>query len=489
MKKSMYIHVFLGMAIMMVCYCISKWIVFDAITPVGVQVLGVFAGTIYLWITIDPIVASLLAIAMLALSDYGPAGSVLTSCIGNATVIQMLFMMIFMAGLSYRGVTNYVARYLITRKIVEHRPWIFTFVIFVSSYLLSVFVNVFLPVLLFWPVLYEVFNQVGYKKDDAYPQIMISAVGLISLIGFPVAPYMGNALVLLGNYQSLLKNYDWLSELTLLEVNQGRYFLFCFLLGFVIIVCLLLILRFLFKPDMRPLKSLTIEMIEKDPLPEMTGGQIIYGALLIVFILAMLLPSVLPNALGMLKNNAAVIPVIMVVAVLLVKEHGEPLLPFNVIMGREFSWSAFWLCSSAILLGGAVTNESTGIVTMLSSVLSPIFLKLEPGVFAVIMVVSSIILTNFCNSLIIGMILQPIVLTYCNIMQVIPVPYIVLLSVSVLSTAFCTPAANPIAAMVFSNKDHIKTQAAYKYAVLMVISEMIIIMLSIPLCSVVLGIQ
>ena len=49
------------------------------VTPVGMEVLAIFLGTLYLWTTIDPLTSSLIAIIMLALSSYDTASNVLAT--------------------------------------------------------------------------------------------------------------------------------------------------------------------------------------------------------------------------------------------------------------------------------------------------------------------------------------------------------------------------------------------------------------------------
>ena len=71
------------------------------------------------------------------------------------------------------------------------------------------------------------------------------------------------------------------------------------------------------------------------------------------------------------------------------------------------------------------------------------------------------------------MILQPVVLTYCANASVNPAPLITLLIFTVLSTAACTPAASPFAAMLFGNKKWLATGDVYKYSCTFVAAETI----------------
>ena len=154
MKKNMsYIHFAIGLAIMIGFRFIPEGTL-PAVTPVGLSVMGVFIGTIYLWSTIDPAVASLTSICMLCFSGFGNTQTVLQQTFGNPVVTQMFFLMIFMGGLTDRRLTVYIARWIMTRKFVEGKPWVFTFVMLLGTFTMSVFIGAFAPIFLFWPVVY-----------------------------------------------------------------------------------------------------------------------------------------------------------------------------------------------------------------------------------------------------------------------------------------------------------------------------------------------
>ena len=483
MKKNMsYIHFAIGLLIMLIFRFIPVGVLPNVTEP-GLQIMGIFIGTIYLWTTSDPSVASITAIVMIGLSDFTTAGGALVGCFGNATVIQMLFLMIFMGGLTNRRLTVYIGRWILTRKVIEGKPWVFTTAILLGSYCMSVFIGCFAPIFLFWPVLYGIFEDVGFKKTDKYPKLIVIGVVLGALIGFPVPPYMSNGLALLGNYRGLLPNFGNLSEMPGVMIADGTYFIACFIMGLLLIASVVLVMRFVFRPDVEPLKDVTIEMLEKNPLPPMNKAQKIYGVSLVVFIFCMLVPSLLPTVpvLSFLYQNSLLVPVALTVILCLLRGEDGPVLDMQSVMGKDFAWPTFWLCTAAIYLGGVLTNEATGITPFLNTVLSPIFTGMSGAVFTVVLLLVTVVLTNICNSLVIGMIMQPVVLTYCVSAGVNPAPIITLLIFTVLLSAACTPAASPFAAMLFGNKEYLTSGDVYKYSTTFVLVELaIILVIGIP---------
>ena len=300
---------------------------------------------------------------------------------------------------------------------------------------------------------------------------------------------MSNGLALLGNYRGLLPNFGNLSEMPGVMIADGTYFIACFIMGLLLIASVVLVMRFVFRPDVEPLKDVTIEMLEKNPLPPMNKAQKIYGVSLVVFIFCMLVPSLLPTVpvLSFLYQNSLLVPVALTVILCLLRGEDGPVLDMQSVMGKDFAWPTFWLCTAAIYLGGVLTNEATGITPFLNTVLSPIFTGMSGAVFTVVLLLVTVVLTNICNSLVIGMIMQPVVLTYCVSAGVNPAPIITLLIFTVLLSAACTPAASPFAAMLFGNKDYLTSGDVYKYATTFVLVELVIILvIGIPFINVLL---
>ena len=92
-KKSMksVIHFIIGFAIMIAFRFVPTGVL-PEVTEVGLQVLGVFIGTIYLWTTVDPILGSVTSIVMLGFTDWAAMNYVLCQCFGNAVLVQCLFL-------------------------------------------------------------------------------------------------------------------------------------------------------------------------------------------------------------------------------------------------------------------------------------------------------------------------------------------------------------------------------------------------------------
>lgn len=244
-------------------------------------------------------------------------------------------------------------------------------------------------------------------------------------------------------------------------------------------IVIILFCKYVLRPDVSKLKDLDIEKLKKNPLPPLNNNQKFMAVSFVLYILSMLLPSILPKTgfIGFLSQNSTGIALgytALLACVNLNKDKSTPVLPFGKVMAN-FAWSTFFLCTSAILLGNVLTNESTGISAFLNAILGPIFQNMSSVTFCLMLMLITVVLTNLCNSLVIGMLLQPVIAAFCVTSGMNPAPLVALLIIFVLSSAGITPAASPYAAMLHGNKEWLQSKDVYKYASIFVVLELVLI--------------
>lgn len=475
------IHSIIGVAIMLLFPLLP--ISLPQVTPIGMQIIGIFMGTLYLWTTVDPVWSSMISIFMVGVSSFAPMPQVLQMAFGNPVVVQMFFIMVVMNALVYNKLTVYIGRFFLTLKINNGRPWVFSTMLMIGAMLMAAFVGPFAPIFLFWPVLYDIFQEIGFKKGDRYPSIMIILVAIGTLIGFPVPPYSSNGLALLSNYTTITENMG-----NKVVINNAAYLTLAIVWGLVSIVVIVLFCKFVLRPDVSKLKNLDVEMLKRNPLPPLNSNQKFLAISFVTYIAIMLLPSVFPKVSFMQFLNQNTYGIAMGYAALLAavnfnKDSDEPVMPFGKTMNL-FAWGTYFLCTAAILLGSVLTTESTGISAFLNVILGPIFTNMSLTVFCITLLVITLVLTNLCNSLVIGMLMQPVIASFCLSAGINSAPIVALIIIFVLASAAVTPSASPFAAMIHGNKEWLKSGEIYKYTLAFVAIELILaIVIGLPLAN------
>ena len=480
-ERTTLIHSLIGVIIMIFFRFLP--ISLPEVTDVGMEVLGIFLGTLYLWTFVDPLWGSLLSIAMLGFSSYSNMSATLSSAFGSPVVAQVFYMMIMSGGLAYYKITAYIGRFFLTRKFTNGKPWLLMGVIGVGCYFIAGFINAFTPIFVMWPVLYGIFDEVGYKKGDAFPRVAITLVVIASLLGFPMAPFAQNGLALLSNFTSITANMPGGPVV----VNNGAYMAIAIIMGMISLLAIILFFKFVVRPDAEKLKGYNIENMNRNPLPPMNLSQKIYCVGFVVLILGLMIPSLFPNlpGLGFLSTCGYGLALFVVAVLAALRLKGEPVLDIPKVMSTNMSWGAYFIIVAAILLGNVLTSDSTGVSAFLSLILSPLFEGMSSVVFIVLLLLLAGILTNVCNSLVIGMILQPIIVTYCTQTGAAAAPIVTLLIQFVLLSASITPAASPFAALLHSNKEWVPTKYVYQYTMPVVLIEFVLyLIVGIPLCNI-----
>jgi len=174
-----------------------------SITPVGMTVVTIFIGVVYLWTTVDTMWPSLLGVLLLGMSDYAPMTVVLKQYLGNPMVVMIFFLFVFAAILVHSNLSHYLVRWFMTHPRVQGRPWLFTAAILLATYFVGFFEQV-TACFLMLPVLYVVFEEVGFKKGDRYVTFMTVNIIVMALLSFASDPIKAGAFYLLANCAGLL---------------------------------------------------------------------------------------------------------------------------------------------------------------------------------------------------------------------------------------------------------------------------------------------
>lgn len=440
------IHILIGLLLMFGFGFLPP---FKPMTVLGMQILGTFIGLIYLLSTVRGIWPTLIGILAIGFYTHNMTNALLNA-FGNSIVIQILFIMILFGGISYAGVQHYITRWFFTRKIINGRPVVFSFVLIFATYFLSALSDVMPALMLMWSILYGVLDTIGYKKSDKYTAIMIIGTFFGAITGQAAKPFTGSALAI----ASVLK----------FHIPYLPYMLFGFIMAVLTIFLYCLLIKFVFKPDMSKLANITIEQFDKDKLPPMNLQQKVLFGSIFGYIGLVLVVDLLPKTIGIvetLEELGAYGIVIAFVAVLnLAKYNNKPILNLKEVMSKYVSWNVYFVVAAALLVSSALTANNTGVKPFLTSLLNPIFGNHATFTFATI--VFSFVLAQVANHGAMGLLFMPIICSFClkNGSNLLAISSVVIFAVHL---GILLPSASPFAAALFGNKDWIETKDIIKY--------------------------
>lgn len=431
---------------------------FAPITPFGMRIIGIFIGAIYGWTFVDMLLPSLLGMCVLSLSiGIGP---VLNGGLGNPVVAMMLLLFPFLALINMCHLDRAIAYWIITRKFLSGRPWLFSFFILLAAYVAGM-INVVAGILVVWSILYEILDQFGFKPYDPYATLMMCGTVLCATLGTSAIPFKDAPLLIISTYTSASGN----------SIDFFKYICFALPIGLLLMVVFILICRFLFNPDINLIKNIDISMFEKNKV-KLGKEQKIVASLLILFIVFLMVPSILPkdwlvvamlNSLGIFGVAA-----IVVFLALLICVDGKPLMDFREMAKNGMVWDIFFLTAFGMPMASALTMEGTGVREFIIQSLDPLLAGQSGMMFVVLVMVLAAVLTNVANNALVALILTPIIYSFASQVGINPTSTIVLL-VMCTHMAIITPAASPMAGMLFANADWIKAKDVYKYMSVMLL--------------------
>ena len=426
------------------------------ITPVGMQVLGIFIGLLIGWSSLGIIWPSLLGLLALSFSDITTMQGMLAACFGNDIFMFLLLFFCLISLVEQSGLSQFFAGWAISRKVLSGKPWLFNYVLLVAAYVTSFIAGAFASMLLLWNIIYSISEKIGCKQYDKYPTLMILGVTLASALGGVVLPFKGSSITLLAAYNAMSGA----------EINFVRFVCFTIPASLFILAIYTLICRFVFKVDVQALTGdVSQSLVNKEDL-KLNSYQKCILLVLIAIIIMLMSPSVLPAewVVTKLLKGLGMSGTMMVITIALCILHfnHKPIMDFSKAAKDGIQWEALIMVSMIIPVASFLTADATGIKVWLADLLSPLLLGRSTVVFIALLLFLGMLLTNVANNGIVCIILMSVLVGMAETLGISSAPIAVMLMLYV-QVAVATPIASPFAAILFSNKGWVKAGDLYKY--------------------------
>lgn len=173
------------------------------LSPVGMQVVGVWIGVLYGWVTLSISWPSILGVVALGLTDYMPMEELLREAFGSHTMVMIMALLLLAAFVQQADLTNLIVDFLLTRKSTQGRPFV-TLLYFLLAGFFAAILSQCVAVLV---IFLELFRQMMRVTDlkpysRAVPTFLVGMV-FSFVIGDIALPFKGCAILGIGAYESL----------------------------------------------------------------------------------------------------------------------------------------------------------------------------------------------------------------------------------------------------------------------------------------------
>lgn len=446
-------------------------------TQLGMKVIGIFIGMIYGWITVGTHWPSLLGIVFLALSGYASMNNVLKDTFGNNTVLMLFFICIMTGVLNSAGLTRFFCLKVLNMKWAKGHPWRMTFLVLMSNYVCSAFLAPAASLLLIWSVLYSLFEMCDYKPGEKWPMLMIAGTAFTGNISGQMFPFKNLCISVLGQYETFYND----------TLNTAGFVLWMFIFSMVCTILFFLVVKYLFRPDVSKLVNAKLE----EKVPPLTGYQKFVLIVFVLYVIALLLPDLLPKSwaittfLKSLGNTGIALAAVIILLVAKFKES----VPINKMIFEGVNWNMIFLIASAMMVASAFRAEETGIESFIVERVTPILQGKSGLGLVVICILIVTIMTQFCNNAATVTVITPVFLVIMSGLGDIGVNIKVIMLMTIAAGAMATlaPSGGTHAALLHGNRTWIqKSSDLYLLCAIMVLINLLVMfVVGIPLSAVV----
>lgn len=439
----------------------------EPLTPLGMNLIGIFLGVLYGWVFVDIVWPSLAGLlALMLIGGYKPK-ALLNGSFGDPIVVMMFFIFVFCATINHYGLSRFISLWFITRKFVSGKPWVFTFVFLASIFVLGGLTSASPAAIIGWSILYAICDLCGYKKGDGYPTMMVFGIVFAAQVGMSMIPFKQVPLTVMGAFETMSG----------MQIEYAKYMLISIACCIACSLIFILIGKFVFKPDMSKLMALDTSKLDTAGDLNLNKTQKIVLGFLFALVAMLLIPSFLPKTFFLTQFLSAIgntgICILLVAVMCCIKVDGKPLLQFKKMVDSGVTWGIILLLAFVQPMSAAMTAEESGITAALMAVMDPIFGGRSPIFFMIVLGLIATLVTNFMNNGAIGVALMPIVYSYCTAAGISP-QLSVIMVVMCVHLAFLTPAASSSAALLHGN-EWCDTKAIWKTAPVVIMASWLVI--------------
>lgn len=458
---------------------------FEGIPPLGMAVLGVFIGMIYGWTFIGFIWPSMMSIFALGLCGYFKTPqAAFANAFSNNLVIFMLLVLVFTAYCEKSGINRKISAWFLSRRCLAGRPWTFTFMVLLGSFVVSFLVDGNAVVFLVWNLLYSVFEETGYEQGEPYPAFLCAGVAITAVLSYACKPWCNVCILAISALESASGGAHTINYLTFMAVTIPLCVLF--------LLAYFLVMKYIFRPDVSKLRSLSQEYLEKMRRDlVLNTREKIAAAALLVFMALLLIPNIFMGHAGFLgvfgRLNFLSAVAVVLIALCVMRLEGRPILNFQTCAADGIHWNVFWITAAAIPVSAALSSDVAGITSWLAGAMESSLTGMNTVMLLIVFAIILNVATQFTHNVSLVVIAVPIGYQMCGLLGLNPVAMTVLIIVSA-ACAYATPAASTCSAILFANVEWIGVKRAFKAGVSAVLAGLVVLFAAgLPLIGLVYG--
>ena len=453
------------------------------LTPAGMQVLGIFAGVLIMWLTIAIHWPSLLGIAMLATVPGLSLNKLLAVSVGNSTFSFLLFTFMCTYALSKTPFVKRCAIGFICSRIARKGSWWFLISYCASVLIIGMFMSPVVLFVIYLPILDAICEELQLRNEDSLTNSLV--------LGQLICAEMSCGMTPIAHVFPIMA-FGFYSAATGKSIAYGDYMLFAVPVGLICFAALMLIFRFVLKPDMSKVANLDFDALEKTIPPMEKYEKMVLSicvAVVIMWIVPGFLKSSFPGIYQFFKNQGTAFPPLVGASLLcLLTLEGKPLLDFKEAVSKGVDWGSIIMAAGTLALGAAMTNKTVGITAWISQTIAPLLQSASAATMVLFIIAWASIQTNVSSNMVTVTVVTAIAIPLCNATNgAINTAVVCALIGMIASYAYATPPAHPAVALAIGSEKTTTGQVLKLGITMMIIAVLVTVAVGYPLGVAVLG--
>jgi len=336
------------------------------------------------------------------------------------------------------------------------------------------------PVVLFViyiPILNSICDELGLENNNSLANALI--LGQLICVEMscgmtPIAHVF--PIMALGFYQSATGNV----------ISYGDYMSFAIPVGLICFIILMLIFRFVLKPDMSKISNLNFDALEATVPPMEKYEKIvlaIFFGVVIMWVVPGFLKGVLPGVNKFFAAQGTAFPPLIGASLLcLLTLDNKPLLDFKEAFAKGIDWSSVIMAACTLAIGAAMTNKAIGITAWIANTVGPSLTGMSSLMLVFVLIVWTAVMTNVASNMVTVTVVTAIGIPLCQATNgAVSTAAVSALIGMMASYAMATPPAHPAVALAIGTEKTTTIQVLKYGATMIFVSILVATFIGYPL--------
>ena len=424
-------------------FTIAQGTLFELAAPT-VSILSIFFSSLLLWLFVatdwpSVLCYVLLGIGMLPGVSYG---QIFNLSFGNTTFVFLLFTFLMTYALEQTpALRRFVAKAL-GSSFAGKTPWHFIGAFYTSVLFISLFISPTILFMIVFPIYEEMMALLGFKKGDREASILLIVLFSTIAIGTAMTPI---------NHVFSVTAMALYKTATGIAISNAQYMMIGIPAGLVLFIAMGVVLRTIWRVDLSQVEMKQMTSLENLPPKNRRekATVLIFMSVVLLWILPELIGGLLSDVATFLKGaGMAFPPMVGVILLAILSFEGKPLLSIQEGLQKGVYWPSMFLVGATLSMGTLITKPEFGVISLLESLLVPLFATLSPLLVVIIFVLWAGFQTNVSSNLVTVSVVTTVLTTvYATGSIEVQAGTIACLIGFMASLAFMTPPSMPYVAI------------------------------------------